>query len=644
MTTAAAKPNSKDKKDQVSPAKTTEPAIVLKLDFYSELLHLISLIERAASSGTHSGDSRLAARALRALPAVRRRTGTLALQSFLNDRLVSDSDIHAQITSIIKKSDPALHGGDSVTPAKSLQSVLQAAAAATAATAAGDAAAKDKDKDKDVEMKSAEGPGTGTSATTPSAGTAPGTTPTKDKESKQVTHVVHAPPHVSGTAESSLFIGLVALVFLLDKNRSEEAGWLSELLLAKCASLPLRSMDPLYAKIVFYRARALEATQNQTSIRAPFFSLLRVATERHLDETRSVCLNELLRAFISARSFDTAEQLATLAASQASGTGIASARDAKSGTANGGPVDLPSASPGNSTQSNDTPMLALPAAASGPQHARFHFYVGRIRAILLDYSDALRHLNLAARRAPQIQIAAGFQQHVAKFHVVVQLLMGEIPERSLFCEQFLSRPLVPYFQLTQAVRTGDMRLFRETLAKYSHLFTADGTMTLIRRLHHTVIKAGLRVLASAYTRIPLELVAKKLGLVTADASAADLAAARDNVEAIVARAIRDNVIAAEIDHEGGFLQTKDEVNNYTTNKTKHVYRQRVDYYMALYNASVKALRFPDESSKDTDEVDPEKEEERRAKDQLVNRLSYPHDMDTDDEDDVLLDEDDESDF
>lgn len=54
----------------------------------------------------------------------------------------------------------------------------------------------------------------------------------------------------------------------------------------------------------------------------------------------------------------------------------------------------------------------------------------------------------AIRKAPQ-HSAIGFKQTAQKFVIVVQLLLGEIPDRATFREQIFRRPLVPYFQLTQ---------------------------------------------------------------------------------------------------------------------------------------------------------------------------------------------------
>ena len=65
--------------------------------------------------------------------------------------------------------------------------------------------------------------------------------------------------------------------------------------------------------------------------------------------------------------------------------------------------------------------------------------------------------------------------------MIVQLLMGEIPERSLFLQQGLSKALVPYLKITQAVRIGDLALFQEALSNYEQVFQKDGNMNLITR-------------------------------------------------------------------------------------------------------------------------------------------------------------------
>lgn len=72
--------------------------------------------------------------------------------------------------------------------------------------------------------------------------------------------------------------------------------------------------------------------------------------------------------------------------------------------------------------------------------ARYHYYMGRIKGIQLEYSEAHKHLIQALRKAPQ-QTAVGFRQSVQKLAVVVELLLGDIPERQV-CIAFIH--LTPY--------------------------------------------------------------------------------------------------------------------------------------------------------------------------------------------------------
>ena len=54
------------------------------------------------------------------------------------------------------------------------------------------------------------------------------------------------------------------------------------------------------------------------------------------------------------------------------------------------------------------------------------------------------------------------------------------------------------------------------------------------------------------------------------------------------KAIRDGVIEAHIDHEAGFVQTKDITDIYSTLEPMKAFNQRLE----LRNQSVKAMRFP----------------------------------------------------
>ena len=146
----------------------------------------------------------------------------------------------------------------------------------------------------------------------------------------------------------------------------------------------------------------------------------------------------------------------------------------------------------------------------------FDFYVfiwhtGFIKAIQLDYNAAHDHLVSANRKAPQ-QTAIGFKQALHKLNTVVELLLGELPDRSIFRQQELKDALHPYFQLTQAIHAGDLGQFGHVLKTYAQQFNHDKTYTLILRLRHNVIKTGVRRISLSYSKISLIDVAEKLQL------------------------------------------------------------------------------------------------------------------------------------
>lgn len=101
-------------------------------------------------------------------------------------------------------------------------------------------------------------------------------------------------------------------------------------------------------------------------------------------------------------------------------------------------------------------MVLLPwfvlSAVRTPQRCRLMLpfsLPGRIRAIQLNYTEAHANLQQAIRRAPEAKAAPGFVQTAQKLSIVVELLMGEIPERRIFREPVLKKALIPYLEIAQ---------------------------------------------------------------------------------------------------------------------------------------------------------------------------------------------------
>ena len=64
----------------------------------------------------------------------------------------------------------------------------------------------------------------------------------------------------------------------------------------------------------------------------------------------------------------------------------------------------------------------------------------------MEYTDAKESLLQAARKAPVA--ARGFRIQCNKWAVIVRLLLGEIPERTVFMQKGMEKALRPYFELT----------------------------------------------------------------------------------------------------------------------------------------------------------------------------------------------------
>jgi 26S proteasome regulatory subunit N3 len=164
--------------------------------------------------------------------------------------------------------------------------------------------------------------------------------------------------------------------------------------------------------------------------------------------------------------------------------------------------------------------------------------------------------------------------------VIVELLIGEIPSRSVFNE--FKAPMKPYLAIAEAVRKGDVHAFTQIIEKHEALFVKDRVWSLVRRLHQNVIKAGLRATATSYSRITLADIAAKLSLSSVE-EAAD----------VTAKAIVDGVIDAKINYEKGWLESNWGEDVYSTNEPAKQLHKRIAYCLQLHADAVKAMMYPD---------------------------------------------------
>jgi len=88
--------------------------------------------------------------------------------------------------------------------------------------------------------------------------------------------------------------------------------------------------------------------------------------------------------------------------------------------------------------------------------------------------------------------------------------MGEIPDMTKYSE--ILREIKPYFELTKAVKQGNLGDFSKVLTEYEKIFIHDKNYNLVQRLRHVVIKVGLRKINISYNRISLTDITQKLHL------------------------------------------------------------------------------------------------------------------------------------
>ncbi|EGV66068.1 26S proteasome non-ATPase regulatory subunit [Yamadazyma tenuis] len=339
--------------------------------------------------------------------------------------------------------------------------------------------------------------------------------------------------------EIDLYLHLLVQLYLLDSDQIDKLSSFNRHVVSLMKVYNRRSLDFIYAKIWFYISRATELANDLYWIRPELLYAFRTATLRHDTETVASIVTILLRNYLLTKDIDQALNLIE--------------------------------------------KSEFPENANTSLGARYYYYVARIHAIQLNYSLANECCITAIRKAPQTKFSVGFIQSATKLSIIIELLMGDIPELKVF----KTNEFEPYFMVTRAVKVGDLKLFDQVLKKYKADFVKDDNYTLISRLHQNVIKTGIRIISLSYSKISLKDICIKLHLDS-----------EESTEYIVAKAIRDGVIEATINNEKGFMQSKELLDIYSTKLPQDEFDQRIKFCLSLHNDSVKSMRYPSENLKD----------------------------------------------
>ncbi|KAK4161810.1 proteasome regulatory subunit C-terminal-domain-containing protein [Cladorrhinum sp. PSN259] len=345
--------------------------------------------------------------------------------------------------------------------------------------------------------------------------------------------------------EIDVFFGILTQVLLHDSKQWQQGFEYSQALIERVQSLNRRTLDSLSAKVYFYYSLFAEqlaplppSPQSPVvSTRPTLLAALRTAVLRKDVDTQASVIVLLLRNYLLTSHISQADLLVS--------------------------------------------HTQFPENAANNQVARYLYYLGRVRAVQLRYTEAHEHLVAATRKAPSSACALGFSQTATKLLLVVELLMGDIPDRATFRAPNMEVALHPYFLLVQAVRVGNLEDFETIISEHAETFRRDGTYTLILRLRQNVIKTGIRMMSLSYSRISLRDICIRLHL-----------GSEESAEYIVAKAIRDGVIEATLDREKGFMKSKEVGDVYATREPGEAFHERIGACLALHDESVKAMRFP----------------------------------------------------
>jgi len=218
----------------------------------------------------------------------------------------------------------------------------------------------------------------------------------------------------------------------------------------------------------------------------------------------------------------------------------------------------------------------------------YMYYVALVAAIQLKYAESLSCLELIVRIGKNNEDITPFHLHVYRLYIIVSLLMGNIPDRTIFNIPLIATNLQPsYLSLTRAVRLGDLVLYNEIVTNDETIkqFVEDNTYNLILRLQPTIVRAGLRRIIDVYSNIALDRIAELLSL------------SQDDVHSIVSKAISDGVINASIDIDNVVHSSTSSVQ-YSSTVPQNDLIKKIQNVINLRQQCRQGLRYPDRVEED----------------------------------------------
>lgn len=350
---------------------------------------------------------------------------------------------------------------------------------------------------------------------------------------------------VSEIPEVTLFNTLLLILHVIDNKLHDEAfNCLTSLIKTLNAYNNLNRLDTvnwIKAKAFYYYALEAERLGKSKYIINDLISAYRTACLEMNDETQVTLINCVLRYYLQTSNYEQAKNFLS--------------------------------------KSKYTENINV------EEDSRHLYYLGKINAINMNYSDSFSNLTNSLRKAPTG--AKGFIATIEKLQMIVELLMGDIPNINTYIHL---NKIKPYMQIFNAVKKGNLSDFKLILNHHKTIFFRDQTYNLMQRLRLIVIKIGLRKINLSYSRISIKDITQKLNL-----------GSENETTLIIMKSIRDGVFLGRINAETGVVESEEITDVYSTFEPHKAFLRRIEFLNNINNEAKKGIKYleqKDKSNKD----------------------------------------------
>lgn len=350
---------------------------------------------------------------------------------------------------------------------------------------------------------------------------------------------------VSEIPEVTLFNILLLILHVIDNKLHDEAfNCLTSLIKTLNAYNNLNRLDTvnwIKAKAFYYYALEAERLGKSKYIINDLISAYRTACLEMNDETQVTLINCVLRYYLQTSNYEQAKNFLS--------------------------------------KSKYTENINV------EEDSRHLYYLGKINAINMNYSDSFSNLTNSLRKAPTG--AKGFIATIEKLQMIVELLMGDIPNINTYIHL---NKIKPYMQIFNAVKKGNLSDFKLILNHHKTIFFRDQTYNLMQRLRLIVIKIGLRKINLSYSRISIKDITQKLNL-----------GSENETTLIIMKSIRDGVFLGRINAETGVVESEEITDVYSTFEPHKAFLRRIEFLNNINNEAKKGIKYleqKDKSNKD----------------------------------------------